>query len=105
MLVGARNTAHDLHALSSVTFVHGAKFVPTATHSVSSNSFELHTDVKTLLEATVWTAFTLGLVDMTAAICNAGVYLLVLHCALEESFAALAGEQAIVIAAGKLKVV
>lgn len=71
MLVGAVDAAHDLHTLGSVALVHWAELVAAAAHSVGSNCLELHSDVKTLLEATIWTAFALRFVDMAAAIGNA----------------------------------
>jgi hypothetical protein len=48
--------------------------------------------LQALLEAAVGAAFALVLVDLALLLVDAGVQLFVLHGALEEAFAALAGE-------------
>lgn len=100
VLVGAGDAAHDLHPFGPVALVHGAEFVAAAAHAIGSDRFELHADVKTLLEATVWTPLSLRLIYVTASVGHTRVDLLVLHCSLEEAIAALAGQQTIVVAAG-----
>ena len=61
-------------------------------------TFELHADTEALLEAAERTPFALSLVDLAALIRHTRVHLLVLHGALEEALAGLAGEQAVVVA-------
>lgn len=98
--VGVRNAAHDLHPFRPVALVHGAKLVAAAAHPVSADGLQLHANVETLLEAAVGAALSLRLVDVTTPVGHTGVHLLVLHGALEEALAALAGEQSVVVAAG-----
>lgn len=95
----ADGRAHDLEPFRPVPLVHGPELVAAAAHPVSADSLELHANVKTFLEATIGTSLPLGLVNVAAAIRNARVHLLVLHCSLEEALAAFAGEQAVVVAA------
>ncbi len=61
-------------------------------------TFEPHADVQTLLEPAVGTALPLRLVYDAALVRHTRVHLLVLHGALEESLARLAGQQAVVVA-------
>ena len=55
-----------------------------------------HPLLQALLEAAELAAVALGLVDLAVAVRHAGVDPLVLHRALEESLAALAGDDAVV---------
>ena len=61
-------------------------------------TFELHPDFETLLETTVRAPLPLSLIDLTVSVRHTRVHFLVLDGPLEESFAGLAGQQAVVIA-------
>lgn len=84
--------SHYLHPFSSITLVHRTKLVSAATHSVGPNSFELHSNVQTLLKAAIRASFSLWLVYVTSSICDARVDLLILHSSLEETLAAFTSE-------------
>lgn len=86
------DAAHDLQPLGPIPFVHWSELVATAAHPIGSHCFQFHADVQTLLETTIWTPLALRLINMTAAVGNARVYLFVLDSALEEAFATLAGQ-------------
>ena len=61
-------------------------------------TLQFHSDVETLLKPAVRTSFALGLVNDTASLGHTIVHLFVLHSALEEAFARLTSQKAIVIA-------
>lgn len=82
----------DLLLERATTPVERAELVAAASDSVFSDCFELHAHLQALLEAAVGAAFALVLVDLALLLVDAGVQLFVLHGALEEAFAALAGE-------------
>ena len=63
-----------------------------------SPTFKLHPHVETFLEPAVRTPLPLRLINDTVPVRHAGVDLLVLDCPLEESFAGLACEEAVVVA-------
>lgn len=60
-------------------------------------TFELHAHLQALLKTAKWTAFTLRLVNVAAALRHARVHLLILDSALEEAFARFAGEQTVMV--------
>ena len=93
------NTSHNLHPLSPIALVHGPKLVAAPAHSVRAHRLQLHANIETLLEATIWTPLALWLVNVTTPIGHTRVHFLVLHRALEETLAAFASQQAIMIAA------
>lgn len=88
-----------MHSLCTIPLVHRPEFVAAASHSIRANCLQFHTNVKTLLEATVRAAFSLRLIDVASSIGNARVNLFVLYGAFEEALAAFACEQTIMIAA------
>ena len=55
-----------------------------------------HSPLKTFLETTKLTSVALSFVDFTVAVSHTGVHALVLNSSLEETFAAFAGDNAIV---------
>lgn len=68
-------------------------------YTIVKLTLQFHAHLEALLESTVGTTLALCLIDVTGSFGDAGVDLLVLHGALEEALAGLAGEQAIMIAA------
>lgn len=60
-------------------------------------TFQLHSDVETLLETAVWTSFPLSLVDDTTSLGHTIVHLFVLHSAFKEALARFARQEAVVV--------
>jgi hypothetical protein len=63
-----------------------------------SHSFQLHPHVEAFLESAIGTPFPLCLVYHTTPVGHTSVHLFVLDSPLEESFAGLTGEEAVVVA-------
>lgn len=67
---------------------------------VCSNDLSSHADGQTLLVTTVLASISSSFVDRTLLLVHASILVVLLHCSLEESFAALARSHAVVLAQG-----